>query len=538
MRTPPGTFPGEAVLAITQHQPSTRPHAAKSRIWRWGIVIFAVALIPLIVLQILIARADPILKGRVIETLRTRFGSDVQLDSLHVSISKQLSVTGTGLRILPPPEVVAAGYTTPVIAIGRFDFEAPFLGLIFKPMHIGSVRVRNLAINVPPADVRRQAGPRKRHLGKVKIKVDTIVCDDSQLVIGTDKPNKDPRTFRLKHVVLRDVGPDGGWPFDALLTNPIPRGEIHAVGAFGPWNTGSPGDSKVNGKYQFEHADLNTIKGLGGILQSTGTFDGQLDRIAVRGQTWVPNFSLDTANHTMPLSTRYSAVVDGTTGDTYLKRIDATLGGSQFSCSGAVINEKGRGHNIKIKVDLPDGNIQDFLKLAVKSEPAEMSGLVTADADLDIEAGDDSVSQRMKMKGSFTLRQIHFTNPALEDKIDILSLRARGKTDDLKSGAPDVTSNMTGEFDMRRGELSFSRLDYSLPGGELRLSGTYTLEGRKYDFVGHVRTRAEISKMVVSKWKSILLTPLDPFFSKHGWGAEIPVRISGANGKPKFGLHF
>jgi hypothetical protein len=344
--------------------------------------------------------------------------------------------------------------------------------------------------------------------------------------------------FRLKHVVLHDVGPQRGWPFDALLTNPVPEGEIHAVGTFGPWNTESPGDSKVNGKYQFEHADLNTIKGLGGILRSSGTLDGQLDRIAVRGETWVPDFSLDTANHPMPLSTSFAAVVDGTTGDTYLHQIDATLGSSRFSCSGAVVNLKGRGHNINLKVDVPDGKIQDFLKLAVKSEPVEMSGVVTTNAALDIEAGGESVSKRMKMKGSFTLQGIHFTNPALEDKIDILSLRARGETDNLKPGAPDVTSRMTGEFDMDRGELHFSRLDYSLPGGEIQLNGAYILEGRRYDFVGHVRTKAELSQMVASRWKSILLKPLDPFFKKHGAGAEIPVRISGANGKPRFGLHF
>jgi hypothetical protein len=532
------TSPREAVLAITQRQPSTRPRAAKSRAWRWGVLIAALALVPLIVVQILVARAGPILKGRVVETLRARFGSEVQLDSLQVSISRQLSVTGTGLRIFPPAELVAAGDTTPVIAIGRFDFEAPFLGLIFKPMHIGAVHVRDLAIHVPPADMRRLAPTHERHLGKVKIKVDTIVCEDSQLVIGTDKPDKDPRVFLLKHVVLRDVGPQIGWPFDALLTNPIPEGEIHAVGTFGPWNTESPGDSKVNGKYQFEHADLNSIRGLGGILRSTGTLDGQLDRIAVRGETWVPDFSLDTANHPMPLSTSFAAVVDGTTGDTYLHQIDATLGSSRFSCSGAVVNVKGRGHNINLKVDLPEGKIQDYLKLAVKSEPAEMSGVVTADASMDIEAGDQSVSKRMKMKGSFTLQGIHFTDPALEDKIDILSLRARGETGNLKAGAPDVTSRMTGEFDMSRGELQFSRLDYSLPGGEIHLKGAYTLEGRRYDFVGHVRTKAELSQMVASKWKSILLKPLDPFFSKHGAGAEIPVRISGANGKPRFGLHF
>src|SRR4029078_2723623 len=157
---------------------------------------------------------------------------------------------------------------------------------------------------------------------KIKIRVDQIVCDDSQLIIGTDKPDKDPRVFQLKHIVLRDLGPNTAWPFDAVLTNPIPKGEIHASGSFGPWDMDTPGDSKVSGKYLFENADMNTIKGIAGTLRSTGNFEGQLDRIAVRGQADVPNLSLATANHPMPLSTRFQAVVDGTSGDTYLEHID------------------------------------------------------------------------------------------------------------------------------------------------------------------------------------------------------------------------
>src|SRR5205814_8990542 len=163
---------------------------------------------------------------------------------------------------------------------------------------------------------------------------------------------KDAREFQLKHVVLRDLGPDTAWPYEAILTNPIPRGEIHAVGTFGPWNTEDPGDSNVNGRYAFDHVDLNTIKGIAGLLHSTGSFTGQLDRIAVHGKTQVPDFSLDLANHPMPLTTEFQAMVDGTSGDTYLERIDAKQGGSRFRCKGAVVNVKGKGHQISVTVDV------------------------------------------------------------------------------------------------------------------------------------------------------------------------------------------
>jgi hypothetical protein len=42
--------------------------------------------------------------------------------------------------------------------------------------------------------------------------------------------------------------------------------------------------------------------------------------------------------------------------------------------------------------------------------------------------------------------------------------------------------------------------------------------------------------MTATWWKSVLLKPVDPFFHKNGAGAEIPVKISGTNTSPKFGL--
>jgi len=506
-------------------------------VWHRAIPIAALALgVLIVIIQIVLSNAGPIFKGRVIETLRARFDTEVQLDNIQVSIAHGLQVTGSGLRIFPQNVQPTPANNQPLIAIQHFQFRASLVGLFVKPTHVRQVNVRGLAINVPPASQRSTPSTHKRH-DKIKIRVDKIVCDDSQLVIGTDKPDKDPRIFQLEHIVLRDLGPNTAWPFDAVLTNPVPKGEIHATGSFGPWNTESPGDARVNGKYLFENADMNTIKGIGGTLKSTGSFDGQLDRIAVRGETDVPNFSLDTANHPIPLFTRFQAVVDGTSGDTYLEHIDAKLGSSQFTCKGAVVDFKGEGHKIDVDADVPNGQISDFLALAVRTNPSPMTGLLNLQAKLQIPPGDESVSQKMTLQGAFTLRQIHFTDPSIEDKVDLMSLRAQGHTSNLKPGAPDVTSRMTGQFDMRNGRLAFSRLDYTLPGGNVHLTGHYTMDGRQYEFKGKVHTKAEISQMVASKWKSILLKPLDPFFSKHDWGAEIPIKISSdKDGKPKFGL--
>ncbi|MGB9415461.1 MAG: AsmA-like C-terminal region-containing protein [Acidobacteriaceae bacterium] len=508
------------------------------RIWKWlGISLLLSVVVLAIIAEIVLRHAGPILKGRVIETLSTRFDSKVELDTLDVSLLHGLQVTGGGLRIYPPDDVIAAGATQPLIAVQHFDFRAGVMGLFIKPMHVSSVHVSGLDIHIPPKEYRQQASGRpKKYGGKIKIIVGEILCDDSQLIIGTAKPGKDPKDFVLKHIVMRDVGGDAAWPYDATLTNAIPRGNIHAVGTFGPWNLESPGDSPVTGNYTFDHADLGTIHGIGGILSSTGKFTGQLNRIDVNGQADVPAFTLDTANHPVSLKTQFHAIVDGTSGDTSLEPVQATLGESKFTCSGSVVNVKGKGHIIDLDIDIPAGQIQDFLNLAVKTQPPVMSGALNMKAKLHIPPGKESVTQKIGVRGHFVLTNIHFSNPDVEDKVDMLSLRAQGKPGEAHPGAPDVHSQMRGAFDLHSGRMDISELDYTLPGASVQLAGEYTLDGKKFDFTGKVRTDAKLSQMTSTWWKSLLLKPVDPFFHKHGAGAEIPVKISGTNTSPKFGL--
>jgi hypothetical protein len=505
--------------------------------WR---AIFVAVLIAVCVLaaigEIVMHRAMPILKGRVIETLSTRFNSRVEMDGFSVSVLKGLEVSGDGLRIYPEDEVVAAGAKDPLIALGHFSFHANLMGLFVKPMRVGTVHVQDMAIHIPPREMRQQAPKGQRHLGKIKILVDEIVFDDSKLIIGTIKPNKDPKDFEVSHIVMRNIGPDEPWKYDATLVNSIPKGDIHATGTFGPWNNDDPGASSVTGNYTFDHVDLNTIKGIGGMLSSVGEFSGQLNKIVVDGTTETPNFSLDTANHGVPLHTKFHAIVDGTSGDTYLQPVGARLGGSDFTCSGAIVNVKGKGHIIDLDVNVPSGNIQDFLQLAVKTSPVVMTGGLQMKTKLHIRPGPESVSKKIGLKGGFTLRQIHFTNPEVEDKVDMLSLRAQGDPKAAKPGAEDVHSQMVGQFVMSDGKLSFSKLNYMLPGADVLLAGEYTLDGERFEFEGKVRTQAKVSQMVASKWKSLLLKPVDPFFKKDGAGAVIPVKVSGTRSAPKFGL--
>ncbi|WP_245632214.1 AsmA-like C-terminal region-containing protein [Edaphobacter aggregans] len=523
----------------TGKEPESRKGVGKRRrgVWGWTAISLLLAVIVVTaVVEFMLHRAEPILRGRVIETLSTRFNSRVELGGFHVSVLKGLEVSGEELRIYPTDDVLAAGAKNPLIELSHFAFHADVRGLFLKPMHVGTVHVTGMAIHIPPREVRRQVPKSNRHLGKIKIVVDEIVCDDSKLVIETAKPDKDPKEFDLEHIVMHNVGPNAPWRYDATLVNAIPRGDIHATGTFGPWVNESPGDSTVTGRYTFDHADLNTIRGIGGVLSSVGEFTGQLNRIVVDGTTDMSDFSLDTANHPMPLHTKFHAIVDGTSGDTYLQPVEATLGRSEFSGNGAIVNIKGKGHLIDLDVDVPHGRIQDFLELGVKTQPVIMTGSLNMKMKLQIQPGKERVIEKLGLTGRFTLSRIHFTNVAVQDKVDMLSLRAQGAAKQAKPGAEDVRSKMTGQFTLGRGRMDFRQLDYELPGARVRLAGVYSLDGREFDFGGIVRTDAKISQMVASTWKSLLLKPVDPFFKKNGAGAEIPVKITGTTGEPKFGL--
>ncbi len=479
--------------------------------------------------------AGPILKHRVLESLSGKFDGRVELRDFHVTFFRGFEVSGDGLRIFAPEEVIAAGMKSPIVTVEQFSFHTGILGLFASPTHVGEVHVRGLTLEIPPKEWRSKPQARQKPK-KIQIAVDQIVCDDSKLVINTVKPGKDPKIFLLQHIVLREVGPDQPWRYDATLVNAVPRGNIHANGTFGPWQVFDPGSATITGRYLFDHADLNTIKGIGGRLRSAGDFRGQLDHIEVDGTSTTPDFSLDTANHPLPLKTRFHAIVDGTSGDTYLQPVQARLGQTEFTCRGSVINHKGVGHTIDLDVDVPSGRLEDFLALAVHTEPVVMTATIHMKTKLHIRPGKESVTEKLGLRGGFTLTEIHFNNPAVQDKIDRLSMRAQGEPGKAVAGAAEVRSRMDGTFTMGAGKLQLPSLQFGMPGATVLLAGIYSLDGNQFDFRGTVRTDATISHMVASRWKSLLLRPVDPFFRKNGAGAQIPVKISGTRSAPKFGL--
>lgn len=503
-------------------------------------VVALAALAFVIFLSILAHHAGPLLRARVIETLSTRFHGHVDLADLDVSVVQGLQVSGKGLMIYgqTDPNIHAPG-VQPLIGVDEFRFRIGVMSLLHSPVHVGTVYIKGLQLNIPPKQDRQQLHQMGPKGGKISIVVDRFHSEKAELIINTNRPDKLPLEFDIEDLWMKDIGPDRPLAFTATLVNPKPVGDIASKGEFGPFNPEEPRESPVRGDYTFSHADLGTLKGIGGILSSTGHYDGSLGKIVVDGQTDTPDFRLDISGRPTPLKTTFHAIVDGTNGDTYLQPVKATLLTTSFTATGFVIRSADpKGHHIDLDVNLPDGKIEDLLHLAVRTDPPVMTGTVHLQTKLDLPAGEGDVAQRLYLKGKFQVTGVHFSNDKIQSRVDALSMRSQGKPKLAKDNIPDnVKSEMGGDFVLKNSVLGLPNLLFEMPGTRVDLGGTYSLDGNEFDFQGRARFDARLSQMV-GGWKSLFLKPVDPFFSKHGAGVEVPIKITGTKSEPHFGLNF
>ena len=514
------------------------------------------------VVEFALRRVEPFLRTRIVESLQIRFHARVELDSFHVSLVNGLWAEGKGLRIWPPSQVegvtVPAGQGEPLIRLDEFRFHAPLRYAPGQPIHISVVELKGLSIHLPPRSHFQHPSPPAGALGVpakskipiaalVRFQVEMIEVTGADLVMETNKPGKLPWEFPIARLKLTRLGADQAMTFDAELTNPRPRGTIYATGSFGPWQTVDPGESPLAGDFHLDHADLASFKGIAGILDSTGHFQGTLRNLTVDGQTVTPDFRLTHFGNALPLATRFHALVDGTNGDTRLEPVEATLGHSHFTAQGPIVRQPEAviggarqygGHDIALTVNVDKGRIEDFLRLASHSGKVLLTGDVAVKTTLHIPPGPVPVHERLKLNGWFALNNARFASEKIQGRIMELSLRGQGRTNELKTTDPaSMLSRMQSSFRLAGGVLTLPAFDYTVPGAAIQLKGTYGLEGGALDFDGVAKMDAPVSK-IVGGWKGVLLKPADRYLRKDGAGTEVSIHIEGTREQPKFKIDF
>jgi hypothetical protein len=510
--------------------------------WFWaGISALFVVVVLVAIFEILLSRAQPILRARLIQGIAARFHSRVEMGAFDVSLLRGFEVSGQDLAVYP----TNIASTTPTFAVRRFAFRTGYASLVRSPMHIGHVEVEGLRINLPPKSQRSpqpaQVTSQAHHGNSVSIFVEELDCTDTVLTLGTDKPGKLPTKFIIQTLNLRSIGAGKPMDFTAVLTNPKPQGHIESRGYFGPWNTDHPGSTALGGSYTFRDADLGTFKGIAGILSSDGFYQGTLDKIVVDGKTDTPDFQIKISGHKVALHTDFHAIVDGTDGNTYLEPVKAHFLHSSLIARGYVVRVQGEhGRHTYLDVNMDHATIEDLLRLGVRTDPPVLEGQLALHTKVDIPPGSEDVAHRLKLQGNFAILNARFTSDKIQNKVDQLSLRSQGQVelaDAQLRGVKTIVarSQMSGNFNLADATLNLSNLLYEVPGAHIKLDGVYTLDGAKFNFIGTADLKATVSRMV-GGWKGLLLMPFDRIFAKNGAGTEVPFKIDGTKSDPHFGL--
>jgi hypothetical protein len=502
---------------------------------RWGIIAVGGALVLLAVAAGAGSRTATLL-NLVVTTLSERLDSEVELTAFSVDTFPTVTIRGEGLVIRHR----GRRDVPPLVSVKSFTVQGGILGLLSRPRRFRTVTLDGLAINIPPGGVKgnraESAGSEDSDAAEPsRLVVERLLSRDAELRIIPRREGKEPRLFAIHTLEMESLGIEQRMPFKAELTNPVPEGAIQTSGTFGPWRTGDPGATPLAGRYEFKGADLGTIKGIGGTLDSTGEFAGQLNRIAVKGETTTPDFSVNITGQPVPLQTKFQAVVDGTDGDTYLDEVAATILSTSLTAKGAVTGTPGvKGRTITLQVRITEGRIEDLLRLSVKAEKPLMVGDLALHTDFDLPPGQGDVIDRLRLAGEFDLDAARFTDPEVQSKVTGMSRRARG-TPDGPAGA-NVVSDLSGRFRLRDGVLSMSNLTFTIPGAGVRLQGSYGLRSEALSFDGTLRMQATVSEAAGGGMKSVFLKLVDPLFRKRNAGAVIPIKVRGTRSDPKFGL--
>jgi hypothetical protein len=495
----------------------------------------------------LAARIEPYARQEAIRYLSQRFASDVQLDALHVRLPKTSPVRlfltrGRGILARVEGEGLSmrlkgrAG-SAPLFVIQKFRCDVNLESLLHPPVVVSQVFVDGMEIRIPPRSERPPVPPGmepgSQQSGEVVFR--KVSIQHAGLVLQPRNPQKFPLRFDIQSLELESG--EGGAPmkYDASLTNAKPPGKIHATGTFGPWRAGEPGDSPITGDYLFEKADLGVFTGIAGTLQSSGRFAGALSAITARGQASVPDFRLRMAGNPVPLFVRFTVLVDGTNGNTTLQPVTATLGSTNFTTSGGIIqHESNQPRAISLDVAMPNGNLRDVLRLAMKGAPF-MEGRLVLHTKIDIPPLTEKVREKLEMDGRFEVLDGKFLHSKIQNLIDSLSKRAQGQPQNPDSD--QVVSHMAGVFHLKDAVIRFNKLSFGVPGAEMDLAGDYKLDTDALDFGGTLKLHATVSQMV-SGWKKLVLRPVDRLFEKEGAGTFLRIRVDGTSEAPQFGVIF
>lgn len=481
---------------------------------------------------LVLVRFFPFSEATVTESLRETFPTNVSIDHFKTIYFPHPGCRAEGVTFRSPS---SPANSPPLVTIQELAIDGNYADFLWRPHHVARVRLTGLRIQIP-----RLSHPGQFRGGYTdsRMTIGELIADGA-LVEFARTGGEPPVRFDIHELRLGDVSSKSGMSYRVAVRNPVPPGEIHSAGHFGPFQATAPGETPVSGTYSFDRADLGVFRGIAGMIDSQGKFSGPLSRIDVQGTTDSANFEVRRSGHAAPLSTRFQLVVNGLNGDVALTSVSASYFKTVISATGSVAGKKGwDGKFTSLDFTVRGGHIQDILRFIVRESRPPMSGITNFTAHVTVPPEGRPFLQEVTLQGEFDIADGHFENPPRQASVNDLSVTARGEKKAKENGqeilADTVAAHVHGTTSVHDGTAMFSDLEFMIPGADANMHGTFNLLNEKIDLHGTVKMDAKFSQST-SGIKSLFAKVLDPFLNKKH-GSVVPVLVDGTYGNPHFGV--
>jgi hypothetical protein len=490
-------------------------------------IAFVVLVILLFAAVLLLARFS-FRHSAVIQDLEESTGTKLQFKVFRQTYFPHPGCILEGLSFVPGRTPQAS----PVMTIQRLTIVGSYLRLLVH--HVPVMKADGMHIIFPPlgSDVFSERKKSNTVIGQ-------FLTDDAVLEFTPRDPQEARLRFLVHHFVIHGLASGRAMEFESALSNPKPPGEITISGSLGPWKDQNPEQSRVEGSYSFERANLGSFDGIAGVLSSHGKFQGTFKQLKVEGNTDTSAFEVNHSEHPTHLVTQFRALVDATNGDVTLQQVNARFWKTMLLAQGTVDSKHGEnGKTAQIEFVGREGRIEDLMMLFIHDKKSPIAGVISFGARTFLPPGDRPFLKKVQLEGDFGIGAAHFTNPVREQQMSELSERARGHGDQVEDGdlPPDrVLSNLKGHVLLRNGTATFSRLSFSVPGASAEMRGTYDLVSERINLHGTLHMSAKPSE-ATSGVKSFLLKLISPFTKKDKRHRPISFRISGTYDRPEYSV--
>jgi hypothetical protein len=417
----------------------------------------------------------------------------------------------------------------PLITIEKLLVQGSLTGMITSPKRLAEVKAVGMHVQIPPKGAAEEGqSSLPLNSGSKSLVISKIVADGAMLEFMPSKPGDKPYRLRVDGLILKDVGAGVPINYSLILTNSKPPGVIRAQGKFGPWNPNDAGSTPVSGEYIYSDINLGAFKGISGILLAKGKFQGPLSHIETDGNTQTRNFHVDHSGTAVPVTVGFHAIVNGTNGDTYLEPAEARFLRTLLTARGAIEGDDGeKGKTTTLSVNVPNGRIEDILRLFVEEKTSPMSGAVSLRAKFLWPPGPAKFVEKIRMDIDFGIDRGRFHSKATQGTINAISKSAQGESKGEAQEDPrTMLSDLRGHVAFRNGIATFSRVSFVVPGASATLRGTYGLVDHKVDLHGVLTTKGKLSD-TTSGFKAFVLKAITPFFKKKHDVKVVPFKITG-----------